>query len=194
MTKAGAVRAFVVSLFAISTAAAGLAMTASAAGAGVPEPNCEVPVKPAQSLEAPPQSEPRHCATLEVTKVVTGTPVPGTTFAVGVDCARANVNQPITLPDASADALPPGQFPPFTTTLTFQAQGGTQNVFLAAEGDCTVTETPPPGCTLTSIDPVETQVRQSVEYPVTVTNDCQPQPQAPAQAAVAVVVAPSFTG
>ena len=193
MVKAGVVRAFVASMFAITTAAAGLAVTASAAGAGpAPPPNCTVTVMPAERLEAAPQSEPRHCATLEVTKVVTGTPAPETTFTVGVDCAEVDVKS-TTLPDASAaDALPPGQTPPFTTTLTFPAQGGAQDVFLAAEGDCTVTETPSPGCTLTSIDPVETHIDRSVEFPVTVTNDCQSQ--APEQAAVAVVVAPRFTG
>jgi len=188
MTKASGVRGIVASMFAISTAAAGLALGTSAAGAGPAPPNCTVTVMPFSVQTAPPETEPSHCATLELTKVVTGAPAPGTTFTVGVDCAA---------PKEMADALPPGQTAPFTDTLTFPANGGTQNVFITEPGgDCTVTETPPAGCTLTSIDPVKTHVDKADVFPVTVTNDCAapPQPQAPAQAAVAVVVAPRFTG
>jgi hypothetical protein len=196
MTKTSVVRGIVASMFAISTAAAGLALGTTAAGASEPPPpNCEVTPQPAvQTLT--PQPEPAHCATLKVTKVVTGSPAPGTTFNVGVDCEV--VKEPPMSPDgAGADALPPGQNPPFTTTLTFPAQGGTQDVFIASESECTVTETPPPGCTLTSIDPEKTAVNAPVEFPVTVTNDCPPPPPqaaAPAQPAAAVVVVPRFTG
>jgi uncharacterized protein DUF5979 len=180
-------------MFAISTAAAGLAVGTSAAGAGVPPPNCTLPPEEAAAAVPTPEPEPGHCATLRVTKVVTGAPAPGTTFAVGVDCAkREEEKEPI-----AADALPPGQKAPFTTTLTFPATGGTQDVLITEPGgDCTVTETPPPGCTLTSIDPVTTHVDAPKEFPVTVTNDCPPAPPlaaAPAPAAV-VVEAPRFTG
>jgi len=195
MTKASVVRGIVASMFAISTAAAGLALGTSAAGAGAPAaPNCTVTVSPFSVQDVPPETEPSHCATLEVTKVVTGAPADGTTFTVGVDCVLVKKLPPS--PDgAAADALPPGQTPPFTTTLTFPANGGTQDVFITEPGgDCTVTETPPPGCTLTSIDPVTTHIDKADVFPVTVTNDCPAPPQTPAQAAVAVVVAPRFTG
>jgi hypothetical protein len=187
MTKAAVVRGIVASVFAISTAAAGLAVATTAAGAQVaaPPPNCTVP--PKEDAATVPTPEPARCATLEVTKVVTGAPAPGTTFAVVVDCVPVEVPR--------AEALPPGQTPPFTTTLTFPATGGTQDVFITRSSDCTTTETPPPPCTLTSIDPVTTQVRNDIVYPVTVTNDCPPPPTPPPPpAAVAVVQAPRFTG
>lgn len=176
-------------MFAISTAAAGLAVATSAAGAGpAPPPNCTVPVKEAAAPVTTSDTEPGRCATLRVTKTVTGAPAPQTTFAIVVDCV------PVEVPRA-ADALPPGQTPPFTDTLTFPATGGTQDVFITRSSDCTTSETPPPGCTLTSIDPVTTEVRDDIVYPVTVTNDCPPPPPEPAAApAAAVVEAPRFTG
>ena len=178
----------------ISTTAAGLGLALCNAGAGVPSDNCTGPPLERRSADVI-QPEPQRCATLEVTKVVTGTPAPGTTFGVGVDCVPVEI-KPITPAPAAADALPPGQTPPFTTTLTFPATGGTQDVLITRASDCTVTETPPPGCTLTSIDPVKTEIRSDIVYPVTVTNDCPPPPMqpAPAPAAVAVVQVPSFTG
>jgi hypothetical protein len=91
--------------------------------------------------------------------------------------------------------LPPGQTAPFTTTLTFPEAGGTQSVFITRPGgDCTVSETPPPGCTLTSIDPVTTHVDRDAVFPVTVTNDCPPPPERAAAPAVAVEGAPRFAG
>ena len=191
MTRSFVVRGVLAGMFAVSTAAAGLAVTASAAGAGPappPPPNCTVPVKEAAATVPTSDTEPGRCATLRVTKTVTGAPAPQTTFAVVVDCV------PVEVPRA-ADALPPGQTPPFTTTLTFPATGGTQDVLITRTSDCTSSETPPPGCTLTSIDPVTTHVRQDIVYPVTVTNDCPPPAPEPAAApAVAVVQAPRFTG
>jgi len=189
MFKASVVRGVVASVFVISAAAAGLAVATSAAGAqpAPPPPNCTVPVKEATPVTTS-DTEPGRCATLRVTKTVTGAPAPQTTFAVVVDCV------PVEVPRA-ADALPPGQVPPFTTTLTFPATGGTQDVLITRTSDCTTSETPPPGCTLTSIDPVTTHVRQDIVYPVTVTNDCPPPAPEPAAApAVAVVQAPRFTG
>jgi hypothetical protein len=189
MTRSFVVRGVLAGMFAVSTAAAGLAVTASAAGAAPPPPNCTVPLKEAAATVPTSDTEPGRCATLEVTKVVTGAPAPQMTFDVVVDCV------PVEVPRAS-DALPPGQVPPFTNTLTFPAAGGTQDVFIARPSDCTTSETPPPGCTLTSIDPVTTHVRQDIVYPVTVTNDCPaPPPTTTAPpAAVAVVQAPRFTG
>src|SRR5689334_19780011 len=188
MTRSFVVRGVLAGMFAVSTAAAGLAVATSAAGAGpAPAPNCTVPVKEAAATVTTSDTEPGRCATLRVTKTVTGAPAPQTTFAVVVDCV------PVEVPRA-ADALPPGQTPPFTTTLTFPATGGTQDVFITRSSDCTTSETPPPGCTLTSIDPVTTHVRDDIVYPVTVTNDCPPPPVAAPPAAVAVVQTPRFTG
>jgi len=187
MTRSFVVRGVLAGMFAVSTAAAGLAVATSAAGAqpAPPPPNCTVPVKEATPVTTS-DTEPGRCATLRVTKTVTGAPAPQTTFAIVVDCV------PVEVPRA-ADALPPGQTPPFTDTLTFPATGGTQDVFITRSSDCTTSETPPPGCTLTSIDPVKTEVRDDIVYPVTVTNDCPP-PEPAAAPAAAVVVAPRFTG
>jgi hypothetical protein len=66
----------------------------------------------------------------------------------------------------------------------------TQSVFITARSDCTVSETPPAGCTLSSIDPVTTEVESPIVYPVTVTNNCDPA----VEAAAAVVEVPRFTG
>jgi len=196
MTRVSVVRGIVAVAFAISTAAAGVGLAASSAAAGVPENNCTAP-PPVEPKAADIQPVPRRCATLEVTKVVSGAPASGTTFAVVVDCVRAEIKPVSASPgDVAADALPPGQTPPFTTTLTFPASGGTQDVFIIGAADCTVSETSPPGCTLTSIDPVKTEIRSAIVYPVTVTNDCAPPPMqpGPAPAAVAVVQIPHFTG
>ena len=90
------------------------------------------------------------CAELEVTKTVTGTPAPapppGTTFAVVVDCVpveRDGMRPPTD--GVTSQQLPQGQTPPFTTTLTFPENGGTQSVFIDRPSDCTVSETPPAG-------------------------------------------------
>src|SRR5262249_61580348 len=73
--------------------------------------------------------------------------------------------------------------------MTFPEGGGTQSVFIDRPSDCTVTEAPPPGCTLTSVDPGTTEIRSPILYGVTVTNNCDP----PVEAAVAVVDAPPIT-
>ncbi len=91
---------------------------------------------------------------------------------------------------ATAQQLPQALSPPFTTTLTFPAGGGTQSVFIDRPSDCLVTESPPPGCTLTSVDPGTTQIRNPILYSATVTNNCDPA----VEAAAAVVEVPRFTG
>jgi len=196
MRRVSVARGIAAVAFAISSTAVGLGLAASGAGASVPSDNCTGPAPPiVEPASITPEPVPQRCATLEVTKVVTGAPASGTTFDVGVDCVPVE-RPPIRPADAAPDALPPGQTPPFTTTLTFPATGGTQDVFITKPSDCTVSETPPPGCTLTSIDPKKTEIREDIVYPVTVTNDCPPPPmqQAPPPAAVAVVQVPRFTG
>jgi len=195
MSAARGVRGIVAGVFVIGAATVGIAINAMPAGAGREGIPCEAPadggmIAPAQDGRV------TSCAQLEVTKVVTGTPspspAPGTTFAVVVDCAPINEDGVMPAPEngASAQQLPQGQDPPFTTTLTFPASGGTQSVFVTRESNCTVSETPPAGCTLTSIDPVTTEIEQPIIYPVTVTNNCDP----PVEPAAAVVEAPRFTG
>jgi Domain of unknown function (DUF5979) len=201
MSKGRSVRAIVAGVFVAGMVAAALGVGAGSAGAGNGDGiECEVKdgengdtiVVPAQNGRV------RNCAQLEVTKIVTGTPAPspspGTTFAVVVDCVPSEENGMNGGPrdGVAAQQLPQGQTPPFTTTLTFPADGGTQSVFIDRPSECTVSETPPPGCKLTSIDPVTTQIEDPILYPVTVTNNCDPvQPPEPA---AAVVEVPRFTG
>jgi hypothetical protein len=229
MSATRGVRGIVAGLFLMSIASVGVIATTAPAGAGEPmaDKNCNNSIIKEGNDSVPKElstdeitreiSFPSHCATLEVTKVVTGTPPSGTEFSVGVDCAPVKDEvdglgtDETTSSDASSDAqeLPPGNKPPFTTTLTFPENGGTQSVLVWAKhpSQCTVSETPPAGCTLTSIDPVTTDIgseRTATEsapkqepdvHPVTVTNNCEPPPQpAGAGAAVAVVTAPRFTG
>ena len=195
MSAARGVRGIVASVFVIGAATVGVAINAMPAGAGREGIPCEVEnggpvVIPSQDGRV------QSCAQLEVTKVVTGTPspspAPGTTFAVVVDCVPINEDGIMPAPNGgiSAQQAPPGQTPPFTTTLTFPEGGGTQSVFIDRRSDCTVSETPPAGCTLTSIDPGTTQIQDPILYPVTVTNNCDPA----VEAAAAVVEVPRFTG
>jgi hypothetical protein len=195
MSAARGVRGIVASVFVIGAATVGVAINAMPAGAGREGIPCEVEnggpvVIPSQDGRV------QSCAQLEVTKVVTGTPspspAPGTTFPVVVDCVPINEDGIMPAPTGgiSAQQAPPGQTPPFTTTLTFPEGGGTQSVFIDRRSDCTVSETPPAGCTLTSIDPGTTQIQDPVLYPVTVTNNCDPA----VEAAAAVVEVPRFTG
>jgi hypothetical protein len=207
MSAGRVVRGVVGSVFVISVAAAGLVALAPAAGAGPVQPpddsiQCEVengdgdgmtPVEPVQPTQ---DGRADECAQLEVTKTVTGTPAPspapGTTFAVVVDCVPVELDgRDGGAPDGvDAQQLPQGQTPPFTTTLTFPENGGTQSVFVDRPSDCTVNESPPPGCTLTSIDPGTTEIRSPILYSVDVTNNCDPG----VEPAVAVVQEPRFTG
>jgi hypothetical protein len=195
MGAARGVRGIVASVFVIGAATVGVAINAMPAGAGREGIPCEV--EDGREIVAPAQDGVIHsCAQLEVTKVVTGTPspspAPGTTFAVVVDCVPINEDgiMPAPTDGASAEQAPPGQSPPFTTTLTFPEGGGTQSVFIDRRSDCTVSETPPAGCTLSSIDPVTTAIEEPILYPVTVTNNCDPA----VEAAAAVVEVPRFTG
>jgi hypothetical protein len=219
-------------MFVIGSVAAGIGVSAGAAGAGVNgngDKNCKIPFEftpreaTAEFQFQPPTHKPAHCEELEVTKVVTGTPQPapppGTQFSVVVECLpHQNDNNNNVQDDIVAssqfmdwqdwvDSLPEGNKPPFTTTLTFGPEGGTESILVAAkhESDCTVTEEPPAGCTLTSIDPETTRigghadaeaarVREPVVHSVTVTNNCDPAVQPAAATASAVVVQPTFTG
>ena len=198
MTGARGLRGVIASVFVIGAATIGVAINAVPAGAGVEGIRCETPNGDNGGPIVVPEQNGRveSCAQLEVTKVVTGTPspspAPGTTFAVVVDCVPINEDGIMPAPTGgiSAQQAPPGQTPPFTTTLTFPEGGGTQSVFIDRRSDCTVSETPPAGCTLTSIDPGTTQIQYPILYPVTVTNNCDPA----VEAAAAVVEVPRFTG
>jgi Domain of unknown function (DUF5979) len=196
MTRARGLQGVIAGMFVIGAATVGVAINAVPAGAGVEGIPCEAPNGDGRPIVVPTQDgRVESCAQLEVTKVVTGTPAPspapGTTFSVAVDCVPAERDgmRPPT-DEITAQQLPQGQTPPFTTTLTFPEGGGTQSVFIDRTSECTVSETPPPGCTLTSIDPVTTGIEEPILYPVTVTNNCDPA----VEAAAAVVEVPRFTG
>ena len=200
MSAGRGVRGVVASMFVIGAAAASFVVVAPSAGAGVEGIQCEGEsvITPLPGADAILQQRPegRSCAQLEITKKVTGTPAPspssGTTYAVVVDCVpvERDAMQPPSTDEITAQQLPQAESPPFTTTLTFPAGGGTQSVFVDRPSDCTVTEAPPPGCTLTSIDPGTTEVRAPILYSVDVTNNCDPA----VEAAAAVVEVPRFTG
>ncbi len=160
-----------------------LAIEAAPSGAGKPPSNCEATPPMTQEVEA--ALEATACATVEVTKVVTGTAPPGTTFPVRVVCPEG---------ETAAQALPQADGPPVDKTLTFPAEGGTQSILLDAATDCTITETAPPGCMLVSIDPPTVTVgSDDVLFErvlsVTVINDCEF-----AAAPAAIAAAPTFTG
>ena len=85
--------------------------------------------------------------------------------------------------------LPPVDGPPIDRILNLAA-GETQSLYLDADTDCTISETPPTGCTLVSISPSTViPVTELVVSPVTVTNNCEV-----AAAPAAVSAAPTFTG
>ena len=201
MGAARGVRGVVASVFVMSVTAAGLVIAAPSAGAGVGGIQCEVEEDGQDDVAPVQDGQVASCAQLEVTKVVTGTPAPspalGTTFDVVVDCVPTERDgrdgdgmDGAPADGASAQQAPQGQAPPFTTTLTFPEGGGTQSVFIDRPSECAVSETPPAGCTLSSIDPATTAIEEPILYPVTVTNNCDP----PVVAAEAVVGVPTFTG
>jgi hypothetical protein len=66
--------------------------------------------------------------------------------------------------------------------LTFGPTGGSQQIIAESGSTCTATETPPPGCTLVSIDPASFSVFEGEITHVVVTNSC------------AVAIQPNFTG
>lgn len=181
--------------------AGGLVALPTGAGAGnqFQEPNCEFfDAGTSETFEG-------DCAELEVTKVVTGEAPAGTTFEVEVECevTENGNNGPINA-QQNGD-LPPSHTPPFTETLTFGEEGGTESLFVSpfeSSATCTISEEPPAPCELDSIDPETVEVTQEdvdahAVIPVTVTNACPeaaapvapPAPPAPAAAAQ-----PRFTG
>jgi hypothetical protein len=201
------VRRIVAGVFVAAAATAGLAVGAGSVGAGpvgagpaLPLCEVEVPAPEREPIVEPLQRVTR-CSTLEVTKVVNGTAPEGTTFHVVVQCEPRDVGPP-----APREAqLPIGQLPPFTTVLEFPATGGTQEVHVIGSSSCTLSETPPPGCTLASIVPETVEMLEPGVFQALVTNNCAPpapastvfiqgtivvnQPPAPV-----VVARPQFTG
>ena len=217
-------RGIVASLFLVSIASVGVVVTVAPAGAGTngDQPNCREEHENNNTdgvvgdATTSFMKKGRHCATLEVTKVVTGTPQasppPGTQFTVHVSCVKVE-DETDALQFDGFDNLPIGEKPPIEKDLTFPSNGGTQEVLVITSQrhpiECTTSETPPAGCTLTSIDKVTTELGgRSVNtavasqpepdvHPVTVTNNCDPPLEpagAQASVAVAVVTAPRFTG
>jgi hypothetical protein len=210
MSATRGVRGIVAGLFLMSIASVGVIATMAPAGAGIDggeKPNCREEHQNNNTDNASSDAatsfkeDGRHCATLEVTKVVTGTPQasppPGTEFKVHVNCVKAEDEKPDARNLDSSD-LPIGQKPPIEEDLTFPAEGGTQSIQIITSQyhpiECTTSETPPAGCTLTSIDPEKTVIEPDQKLPaaiesapqsepepdvhaVTVTNNCNPPPQ-----------------
>ncbi len=165
---------------------AGLVISAGSTGAAPkPEPNCTVPPDvrgplpepgPAPAIDLEPVPREERCATLQVTKVVNGTAPEGTTFHVVVQCEP---RAPVAVPrDRLAVELPPAMLAPFSTVLEFPATGGAQEL-LVGPSSCTLSETPPPGCTLASIDPSTVEITQPNAFQALVTNNCTPPGPAP---------------
>jgi hypothetical protein len=188
MARALGGRRILATLVVSGVAAAGLAVGAGSGAAQRPEPNCEIPDR--GGLQPVVTRVPAACATLRVTKVVNGTAPAGTTFNVIVQCTSTARDR--------AQQLPPGEFPPFTTALTFPAGGGTQDVLIVGLASCTVSEAPPrPECTHTGVTPATTEITAPQVYPVFVTNNCaDPGGATAAQQStiVPVVGTPRFTG
>jgi hypothetical protein len=151
------------------------------------------------------------CQALDITKEVTGE-AGDRTFPITVDCQRADTD---TTAAESLNDLPTADFPPFGPQTVNLRDGETVRLLAAGPVDCTITEDPPEGCTLVSIDPDTVHTsnpndRAATEdngdepplivHTVTVINDCPaetvPAETAPAEAAPAGVVRaqPAFTG
>lgn len=191
-------RRIVATVVVMAAVGAVFAVAAGAAGgqrAAQPEPNCTVPPDARGAIILPPPGEGR-CAELEVTKVVNGTAPEGTIFRVVVQCEPT---APVEVPREAQ--LPEGQSPPFSTVLEFPATGGTQSIFLARPSSCTLSETPPPGCTLASIQPSTVEMTQPNRFQALVTNNCEAPAAVNIQGTIvvnnpapAVVATPRFTG
>ena len=202
----------VVSVVAIGAVGALSALPASA-GFDLIEPNCVVdnlfngvPAEEVGPAVPAPRLSPAFCTEVEVTKVVTGDPAPGTTFDVVVECEEPILNGgPIEFDTGAAvlPDLPEGLLGPFEETLTFGEEGGTQTLLVGGGSNCTVSEVAPPGCQLVNINPDEFEIDYLLFFngtaqvqpvpgsvlAVTVTNDCPPLEDPPV-----VIVTPTFTG
>jgi hypothetical protein len=193
-------RRIVTGVFVGAMATAGLAVGAGPVGAGPAVPLCEVEVPaPVPEPIVEPAQRVVRCETLEVTKVVNGTAPADTTFRVVVECEPTERGGPM----PRDVQLPIGQLPPFTTVLEFPATGGTQEVQVIGPSSCTLSETPPPGCTLASIVPETVEMLEPDVFRSVVTNNCE-SPPAPVNIQGTIVVnqppspvvvaTPRFTG
>ena len=186
-----------------------LPSSSNAVGNGKPKGNCVLPDGNNGVTVKGQNGEVVFCQALDITKEVTGDAA-GRTFPITVDCQRADKGMTTGPPD-----LPTADFPPFGPKVVNVAAGETVRLLAAGPVDCTITEDPPEGCTLTSIEPetvstsppmtqIDSQVNGDdppplIVHPVTVVNDCPaaaPAGAAPADAAPADVVQaqPTFTG
>jgi hypothetical protein len=148
----------------------------------IPTVNCTLTevtpgVPPAETSSQAAQKVPGVCGVIDVNKIVTGSAPADTSFSITVQCqAPPEEEQPV------PRDLPDGEKAPFTKTLTFGPTGGSQQIIAESGSTCTATETPPPGCTLVSIDPASFSVFEGEITHVVVTNSC------------AVAIQPNFTG
>lgn len=105
-------------------------------------------------------------ARLVVTKVVSGTVPPGTTFTVKVECVNRSGGTVL------------------LTNLAYGETGGVHSVYIddGTAGVCTITEPVNGGATSTTITPAEVDVNDDDDFPVTVLNEFP------------VAIEPNFTG
>ena len=200
-------RRFVAALGAVALVVVGLAVLPSTSSALPYEPNC-VDESNGQPDAEEAASSLRVCEAIDITKEVTGDAA-GRSFPITVECQPTDIE--LTTP---TNDLPAADFPPYGAHTWNVADGETLRLLVAKGSSCEISEVPPEGCTLTSIDPdtvdtgpLMTQTGTAgteVDVPttppltvhtVTVTNDC-PAEAAAADAAPADVVAatPTFTG
>jgi hypothetical protein len=202
-------RKLVASLGAVALMVVAFAVLPSSSSAEKPAGNCVVESNGDASAEGV-DGMVVFCQALDITKEVTGE-AGGRTFPITVDCQRADTGTAT----AEVAELPTADFPPFGPKTVNLQDGETVRLLAAGPVDCTITEDPPEGCTLVSIDPdtvhtsnpndrasaeVNGDVPPLIVHTVTVINDCPaevlPAEDAPAEAAPAGVVRaqPAFTG
>jgi hypothetical protein len=184
-----------ITMYVTSLAGNGLAEEVNSYGSGtcdeIPTVNCEIPAPPTEvegtaagAAASATATVPAVCGDLVVTKTVTGTADPGTTFAVQVNCTPPPVD--VELP--TGEALRDGQAAPFAAILTFPAVGGSEVLHITDGASCAVTEAAqPPGCTLVSINPPSAVIEADDTRTVEVTDQCEITVKP-------VVVQPRFTG
>ena len=195
-------RRFVAALAAVALVVVGLAVLPSTSSALPYEPNCVDESNGGDGAEGT-EYEVVVCEAIDITKEVTGDAA-GRTFPITVDCQQTETTPTVDLPAAD--------FPPYGAHTWNVADGETLRLLVAKGSSCEITEVPPEGCTLTSIDPdtvdtgpLMTQTGSAgteVDIPttppltvhtVTVTNDC-PAEAADAAPADVVAATPTFTG
>lgn len=101
---------------------------------------------------------------IAITKVLNGTPPPGTTFTVNVDCV--DLSNGLGADDYTATELPDD----FTVDIVYPASGGVHFAYGDHAVECTITEPEDGGAFSTTIDPQVLVITEPGSYSATVTN------------------------